>query len=45
MSEEGEKLNRTFERSRSRLAYLNIGLAAVLVLAGVIEICITLLNE
>jgi hypothetical protein len=45
MSEEREKLNRVFNRSRSRLAYLNIGLAAVLVLAGVIEICIMLLQE
>ncbi len=45
MTEEREELHRTFDRSRSRLAYLNIGLAAVLVLAGVIEICITLLNE
>ena len=45
MSDESEQLNRTFEGSRSRLAYLNIGLAAVLVLAGVIEICIMLLRE
>jgi hypothetical protein len=45
MSDEREKLNRAFDRSRSRLVYLNIGLAAVLVLAGVIEICILLLHE
>jgi hypothetical protein len=45
MSEEGEKINRAFDRSRSRLVYLNIGLAVVLVLAGVIEICIMLLHE
>jgi len=45
MTEEQEKLNRAFGRSRSRLAYINIGLAAVLVLAGVIEICIMLLQE
>jgi hypothetical protein len=45
MNEEGEKLNRAFEWSRSRLVYLNIGLAVVLVLAGAIEICIVLLHE
>jgi hypothetical protein len=45
MSEEREKLNRAFNRSHSRLVYLNISLAAVLVLAGVIEICIMLLQE
>jgi hypothetical protein len=44
MSEERERLNREFNRSRSRLAYLNIGLAVVLVLAAVIQICIMLLN-
>jgi hypothetical protein len=45
MSEEREKLNKAFNRSRSRLAYLNIGLAAVLVLTGMIEICIMLLSD
>jgi type IV secretory pathway component VirB8 len=45
MSEEREKLNRAFNRSRSRLAYLNIGLAVVLVLAAVIQICIMLLTN
>ncbi len=45
MSEERDKLSQAFGRSRSRLAYLNIGLAAILVLAGVIEICIMLLQE
>jgi len=45
MSEEREKLNKAFNRSRSRLSYLNIGLAAALVLAGVIEICIMLLSD
>jgi hypothetical protein len=44
MSEEREKLNRAFHRSRSRLAYLNIGLAVVLVLAAVIQICIIFLS-
>jgi uncharacterized membrane protein YuzA (DUF378 family) len=45
MSEEREKLNNAFNRSRSRLAYVNIGLAAVLVLAAVVQICIMLLSE
>jgi hypothetical protein len=45
MREEGEKLNRTFGRSRSRIVYLNISLAVVLVLAGAIEICIMLLHK
>jgi hypothetical protein len=45
MSEEREKVSQAFYRSRSRLAYLNIGLAAVLVLTGVIEICIMLLSD
>jgi hypothetical protein len=45
MREEGEKLNWAFDRSRSRLVYLNIGLAVGLVLAGAIEICIMLLRE
>jgi hypothetical protein len=44
MSEEREKLNQAFNRSRSRLAYLNIGLAIALVLAAVIQICIMLLS-
>jgi type IV secretory pathway component VirB8 len=44
MSEEREKLNKAFNRSRSRLAYLNIGLAIALVLAAVIQICIMLLG-
>ena len=44
MSEDSEKLNRSFNRSRSRLAYLNIGLAVVLVVASVVQICIMLLN-
>jgi len=44
MSEEREKLNQAFNRSRSRLAYLNIGLAIALVLAAVIQICIMLLT-
>jgi hypothetical protein len=45
MSEERERLDKAFHRSRSRLAYLNVGLAAVLVLTGVIEICIMLLSD
>jgi hypothetical protein len=44
MSEEREELNRAFHRSRSRLAYVNIGLAIVLVLACVLQICIMLLG-
>lgn len=44
MSAEREKLNSAFNRSHSRLAYLNIGLAVVLVLEAVIQICIMLLN-
>ena len=45
MSEEREELNRAFNRSRSRLAYLNIGLAIVLVLGCVLQICIMFLND
>ena len=45
MSEEREKLNRAFNRSHSRLAYLNIGLAGALVLAGIVQICIMLLSD
>lgn len=45
MSEERDKLNKAFNRSRSRLAYLNIGLAVVLALAAVIQICIMLLGD
>jgi hypothetical protein len=44
MSEEPEELNRAFNRSRSRFAYLNIGLAIVLLLACVIQICIMLMD-
>ncbi len=44
MGEERELLNRAFHRSRSRLAYLNIGLAIVFVLACVFQICIILLD-
>jgi type IV secretory pathway component VirB8 len=44
MSEEREKLNKAFNRSRSRLAYVNIGLAVVLMLAAVVQICIMLLG-
>jgi hypothetical protein len=44
MGEERDKLNRAFNRSRSRLAYVNIGLAVVLVLAAVTQICIILLS-
>jgi hypothetical protein len=44
MSEDREELNRAFNRSRSRIAYLNIGLAIVLVLACVFQICIMLLD-
>jgi flagellar basal body-associated protein FliL len=45
MSEERERLNQAFNRSRSRLAYVNIGLAVVLVLAAIIQICIMLLSD
>jgi type IV secretory pathway component VirB8 len=44
VSEERDRLNQDFNRSRSRLAYVNIGLAVVLVLAAVIQICIMLLG-
>jgi len=44
MSEEGEMLNRAFNQSRHRLAYVNTGLAIVLVLACVIQICMMLLK-
>lgn len=44
MNEEREKLDRVFNRSRSRLAYVNVGLAVLLVLAGIVEICIMLLG-
>jgi hypothetical protein len=44
MSEEREKLNRAFNRSRSRLAYLNIGLAIVLLLACVLGIYIMVMD-
>jgi hypothetical protein len=44
MSDDREELNRAFNRSRSRIAYLNIGLAIVLVLACVFQICIMLLD-
>jgi len=44
VSEERERINQAFNRSRSRLAYLNIGLAIVLLLAAVIQICIMLLS-
>jgi hypothetical protein len=45
MSEEREKLNKAFNRSRSRLAYLNIGLAVILVLAAFVQLCIMLLGD
>jgi hypothetical protein len=44
MSEEREKLNKAFNRSRSRLAYVNIGLAVILMLAAVVQVCIMLLG-
>jgi hypothetical protein len=44
MSDDREELNRAFNRSRSQLAYLNIGLAIVLVLACVLQICMMLLD-
>ena len=44
MSEERDELNKAFNRSRSRLAYLNIGLAIVLALVCVLQICIMLLD-
>jgi hypothetical protein len=45
MSEERDKLNKAFNRSRSRLAYLNIGLAVILLLGAAIQICIMLLGH
>ena len=44
MSEEREELKRVFNQSRSRLTYLNMGLAIALVLACVFQICIMLLD-
>jgi hypothetical protein len=44
MSEESDELNRAFNRSRFRLACLNIGLAIVMILACFIQICIMLLD-
>jgi hypothetical protein len=45
MSEERDKVNKAFNRSRSRLAYLNIGLAVILLLGAVIQICILLFRD
>ena len=46
MHERGaERAQQGVNRSRSRLAYLNIGLAIVLVLACVLQICIMLLDD
>ena len=45
MREEGDKLNRAFERSRSRLIYLNIALVVEVVLASVIEIFIIVVHK
>ena len=45
MSKERDELNRAFDRSRSRLAYVNIGLAIVLVLTCVLQICLMLLDD
>jgi hypothetical protein len=44
MSEELEELNKVFNRSRSRLAYANIGIAVVLLIAAVVTICLIILD-
>ena len=38
MSNEREQLSRAFDQSRSRLAYLNLALTGILVIAAVIRI-------
>ena len=38
MGNEREQLNRVFDRGRSRLAYLNLTLAAMLVIAAVVTV-------
>jgi quinol-cytochrome oxidoreductase complex cytochrome b subunit len=44
MSKEREQLNKAFNRSRSRLAYVNVSLAAVLVIGAVITIWLIVLD-
>jgi hypothetical protein len=44
MSKEREELNKAFNRSRSRLAYANISLAVVLVIAAVVTIWLIVLD-
>jgi hypothetical protein len=44
MSKEHEQLNKAFNRSRSRLAYVNISLAAVLVIAAVVTLWLIVLD-
>ena len=45
MSSEREQLKGAFDRSRSRLAYLNLGLAGVFVIAAVITIWVIVLDH
>jgi hypothetical protein len=45
MSNELEQLNRAFDRSRSRLAYLDLCLAGVLVIAAVVTIWLIVLDH
>jgi hypothetical protein len=43
-SKEREQLSKAFDRSRSRLAYVNISLAAVLVIAAVVTLWLIVLD-
>ena len=44
MSNEREQLSRAFDRSRSRLAYLNLTLTGILVIAAVLRIWLITLD-
>ena len=44
MSNEREQLSRAFDRSRSRLAYLNLTLTGILVIAAVLRIWLIALD-
>lgn len=44
MSEEREQLNKAFVRSRSRFAYINVGLALLLLIAAVVTIWLIVLD-
>ena len=44
MSDEREQLNRAFDQSRSRLAYLNLTLTGILVIAAILRIWLIALD-